>query len=178
MSSPPSSRTKNDSFLSSSFRPPTFCLKRFATNHLYPLIRFIFSNFLFLMLRQRVNTPYSTILVFFCLFANWPLLPRPRLNILLNLSLRWLNTVFDTYASFTFVSKTLDPLVAKNGTLDEKRIYTNLHSANLMQRYTYSGIPISRTSRVNANLFEKSGVREIEGGIKLRLIGRVLFDYE
>ena len=26
--------------------------------------------------------------------------------------------------------------------------------------------------------FEKSGVREIEGGIKLRLIGRVLFDYE
>ena len=25
---------------------------------------------------------------------------------------------------------------------------------------------------------EKSGVREIEGGIKLRLIGRVLFDYD
>ena len=120
MSSPPSSRTKNDSSLSASFRPPTFCLKRFATNHLYPLIRFLFSNFLFLMLHQRVNTPFSTILVFFCLFANWPLLPRPRLNILLNLSLRWLNTVFDTYASFTFVSKTLDPLVAKNGTLDEK----------------------------------------------------------
>ena len=42
----------------------------------------------------------------------------------------------------------------------------------------YSGIPISRTSRGNANWFEKSGVREIEGGIKLRLIGRVLFDYE
>ena len=42
----------------------------------------------------------------------------------------------------------------------------------------YSGIPISRTSRGNANWFEKSGVREIEGGIKLRLIGRVLFGYE
>ena len=42
----------------------------------------------------------------------------------------------------------------------------------------YSGIPISRTSRGNANWFEKSGVREIEGCIKLRLIGRVLFDYE
>ena len=41
----------------------------------------------------------------------------------------------------------------------------------------YSGIPISQTSRGNANWFEKSGVREIEGGIKLRLIGRVLFDY-
>ena len=26
--------------------------------------------------------------------------------------------------------------------------------------------------------FEKSGVREIESGIKLRLIGRVLCDYE
>ena len=40
--------------------------------------------------------------------------------------------------------------------------------------WTYSGIPISQTSRGNANWFEKSGVREIEGGIKLRLIGRVL----
>ena len=30
----------------------------------------------------------------------------------------------------------------------------------------------------NANWFEKSGVQEIEGGIKLRLIGRVLFGYE
>ena len=29
--------------------------------------------------------------------------------------LRWLNTVFDTSVSFTFFSKTLDPLVAKNG---------------------------------------------------------------
>ena len=44
--------------------------------------------------------------------------------------------------------------------------------------YYYSGIPISRTSRGNGIWFEKSGVREIEGGIKLRLIGRVLFDYE
>ena len=33
-------------------------------------------------------------------------------------------------------------------------------------------------SGVNANWFEKSGVREIEGGIKLRLTGRVLFDCE
>ena len=41
----------------------------------------------------------------------------------------------------------------------------------------YSGIPISRTSRGNANWSEKSGVREIEGGIKLRLTGRVLFGY-
>ena len=29
--------------------------------------------------------------------------------------LRWLNTVFDTCAPFTFFSKTLDPLVTKNG---------------------------------------------------------------
>ena len=40
----------------------------------------------------------------------------------------------------------------------------------------YSGIPISRTSRGNTIWFEKSGVREIEGGIKLRLIGRVLYE--
>ena len=42
----------------------------------------------------------------------------------------------------------------------------------------YSGIPISGTSRGNAIWFEKSGVQEIEGGIKLHLIGQVLFDYE
>ena len=29
--------------------------------------------------------------------------------------LRWPNTVFDTCVSFTFSSKTLDPLVTKNG---------------------------------------------------------------
>ena len=40
----------------------------------------------------------------------------------------------------------------------------------------YCGIPISQTSRVNANWFEKSGVREIESGIKLCLIGRVSCD--
>ena len=28
---------------------------------------------------------------------------------------RWLNTVFDTSVSFTFSSKTLDPLVAESG---------------------------------------------------------------
>ena len=44
--------------------------------------------------------------------------------------------------------------------------------------FLYSGIPIFRTSGENANWFEKSGVREIEGGIKLDLIGRVLFDFE
>ena len=32
----------------------------------------------------------------------------------------------------------------------------------------YSRIPISRTSKRNKNWFEKSGVREIEGGIKCR----------
>ena len=31
---------------------------------------------------------------------------------------------------------------------------------------------------LNAIWFEKSGVQEIEGGIKLRLIGWALFDYE
>ena len=46
------------------------------------------------------------------------------------------------------------------------------------ERRTYSEILISRTSRGNANWFEKSGVREIEGGIKLLLIGRVFFYYE
>ena len=46
-------------------------------------------------------------------------------------------------------------------------------------RKNYSGILIFRTSRGNVtNWFEKSGVREIEGGIKLRLIGRVSLDYE
>ena len=45
-------------------------------------------------------------------------------------------------------------------------------------KHDYSGIPIFRTSRGNSNWFENSGVREIEGGIKLRLTGRVLFDCE
>jgi len=31
------------------------------------------------------------------------------------IALRWLNTVFVTSVSFTFFSKSLDPLVAKNG---------------------------------------------------------------
>ena len=44
--------------------------------------------------------------------------------------------------------------------------------------YNYSGIPISGTDMGNANGFEKSGVREIEGGIKLHLIGQVLFGYQ
>jgi len=49
---------------------------------------------------------------------------------------------------------------------------------NVKSKVKYSGIPMSRTSRGNANWFEKSVVREIEGGIELRLIGRLLFDYE
>ena len=31
--------------------------------------------------------------------------------------LRWLNTVFNTHVSFTFFSKAIDPLVAKNGSI-------------------------------------------------------------
>ena len=64
-------------------------------------------------------------------------------------------------------------------TMGTKRLDT--HFSNVYDNrtsYEYSGIPISQTSRGNAIWFEKSGVREIEGGIKLRLIGRVLFDYE
>ena len=43
----------------------------------------------------------------------------------------------------------------------------------ILNRKQYSGISISRTSRGKAikNWFEKSGVREIEGCIKLRWIG-------
>ena len=36
-------------------------------------------------------------------------------SISIEMLLRWLNTVFDTCAPFTFFSKTLDPLVNKNG---------------------------------------------------------------
>jgi len=38
--------------------------------------------------------------------------------------------------------------------------------------YTYSGIPIFRTSKGNENWFEKSGVPKIDGGIKLYLFYR------
>ena len=34
--------------------------------------------------------------------------------------LTWLNTVLDTYVSFTFFSKILDPLVTKNGSKQVK----------------------------------------------------------
>ena len=54
----------------------------------------------------------------------------------------------------------------------------DIFNSDICYRYDYSGIQISRTSKGNANWFEKSGVREIDGGIKLRLIGRVLFGYE
>jgi len=52
------------------------------------------------------------------------------------------------------------------------------YSLLVARNYIYSGIPISRTSKGNANWFEKSGVGEIEGGIKLCLIDQVLFDLE
>ena len=57
-------------------------------------------------------------------------------------------------------------------------VYHSILKLGMFLRRSYSGIPISRTSRGNANWFEKSGVREIEGGIKLRLISRVLSDHE
>ena len=53
------------------------------------------------------------------------------------LNLRWLNTVFDTYVSFTFFSKTLDPLVAKNG-------IKQINSTNfgfLIVKLTYMPLP-------------------------------------
>ena len=48
----------------------------------------------------------------------------------------------------------------------------NLHSFVIIFLYVYSGIPIFRTSKGNGNWFEKSGVRNIEGGIKSHLFYR------
>ena len=52
-------------------------------------------------------------------------------------TLRWLNTVFDTYFSFTFFSKTLDPLVAKNGS---KQV-NNTNFGFLIVKLTYMPFP-------------------------------------
>jgi len=51
--------------------------------------------------------------------------------------LRLLNTVFDTYVSFTFFSKTLDPSVAKNGS---KQV-NNTNFGFLMVKLTYVLLP-------------------------------------
>ena len=67
------------------------------------------------------------------------------------------------------------PITVIIGLISIHGIYTFLHDGLFL---IYSRVPISRTSRENVIWFEKSGVPEIEGGIKLRLIGRILFDYE
>ena len=51
--------------------------------------------------------------------------------------LRWLNTVFDTYVSFSFFSKTLDPLVAKNG----RKQVNNTNFGFLIVKLTYMPFP-------------------------------------
>ena len=51
--------------------------------------------------------------------------------------LRLLNTVFDTYVSFTFFPKTLDPLVAKNG---GKQV-SNTNFGFLTVKLTYMPLP-------------------------------------
>ena len=51
--------------------------------------------------------------------------------------LRWLNTVFDTSVSFTFSSKTLKPLVAKN--VDKQVNNTNFNF--LIMKLTYVRLP-------------------------------------
>jgi len=51
--------------------------------------------------------------------------------------LRWLNTVFDTYVSFTFFSKTLDPSIAKNGSKE----VNNTNIGFLMVKLTYVPLP-------------------------------------
>ena len=57
---------------------------------------------------EKIDTDYTQ--------QNWKILAK--LFKLFNhdiAPLRWVNTVFDTCVSFNFLSKTLDPLVAKNG---------------------------------------------------------------
>ena len=51
--------------------------------------------------------------------------------------LRWLNTVFDTCVLFTVVSKTLDPLVAKN---DREQV-NNTNVRVLIAELTYLPLP-------------------------------------
>ena len=54
-----------------------------------------------------------------------------------NHKLRWLNTVFDTSVSFTFFSKTLDPLVTKNGSKQVNNTNFNF----LIIKLTYVPLP-------------------------------------
>ena len=54
--------------------------------------------------------------------------------------LRWLNTVFDTSVSFTFFSKTLDALVAKNGSKQVNNTNFNF----LIIKLTYMPLPWQR----------------------------------
>ena len=51
--------------------------------------------------------------------------------------LRWPNTVFNTCVSFTFFSKTLDPLVAKNGRTQDY----NANFSFLIVKLTYVPLP-------------------------------------
>ena len=70
------------------------------------------------------NGPYQNLSVF-CKFVkrkNVPLVLKTTSS--WSFHLRWPNTVFDTCVSFTFFSKTLDPLVAK--TSSEQVNNTNL----------------------------------------------------
>ena len=54
-----------------------------------------------------------------------------------NSEFRWLNTVFDTYVSFTLSSKTVDPLVTKNGS---KQV-NNTNFGFLIVKLTYMPLP-------------------------------------
>ena len=51
--------------------------------------------------------------------------------------LRWLNIVFDTCAPFTIFSKTLDPLVTKNG----RKQANNTNASFLIVKLTYLPLP-------------------------------------
>ena len=59
---------------------------------------------------------------------------------------------------------------------------TDFHFANYRFPFPFRFVPFRFANyskpRGNVIWFEKSGVPVIEGGIKLRLIGRILFDYE
>ena len=54
--------------------------------------------------------------------------------------LRWLKTVFDTYFSFKFFSKTLDPLVAKN----RSKQVNNTNFGFFIVKLTFIPLPCQR----------------------------------
>ena len=70
------------------------------------------------------QTPYTSVLQNMSIFPSFqlrfffPFHPLKAIG-----QLRWLNTVFDTSAPFTFFSKTLDPLATKNG---REQVNTNV----------------------------------------------------